>query len=369
MFNLLKILFKKNNKKMIFLTFYDLSLGGIQTRIIDIANELSKDDNLKVVVFLGEKKKFDRFIFLSKKVITIYCPQFMKFLIKARYYYLLVFLLFIFRPHSILLFLENTSLFVIKWVKKLKIPTKIIISVATFLNNDQTHSDQDIRKQFNKADSVLAVSKATHNDLKNRIKISSPPLLYAPNWTKKHSHKIRSYAERENDIVFLGRFDLQKQPNLILKFAQILKEKKLKSKIKMYGFGFLKKELIKEIRINNLQKMVKIYPAIKDPYQILLNSKFIILTSKFEGLPLVLLEAMSAGSVILSLKAPGVTELVVDGKVGICKKSVSELANSYINICKEKGNKFYYDLQKEANLYQKKNYSKNNLEKVVNILC
>jgi glycosyltransferase involved in cell wall biosynthesis len=368
MMNFFKLLFEVFNKKIILITFYDLGLGGVQTGLVDLANEISNKENTKVILFLRAKKKFERTALLSESVSVIYCPQFLPSLIKARYYYLLILLIFIIRPYSVFVSLEDTSLFVTKWVKKLKMSTKIIISANNLMSEEGSHEVKEVRTLFNQADSVLAVSKSTYKDLKNYFKINKPPLVYAPNWTMCKASKVRPYLKRKNDIVFLGRFDYQKQPELILNFAEELKNKQFDTRIRMYGSGELTENLSLKIKEKKLEKIVSLLPITKRAYSQLLNSKFIILTSRYEGLPFVLLEAMSAGCVILSLEAPGVSELVLDGKTGICKENVTQLADEYIKLCTERENKIYDKLQKLALKYQKRNYSTHNLKRVAEII-
>ena len=117
---------------------------------------------------------------------------------------------------------------------------------------------------------------------------------------------------------------------------------------------------------SKLAKLIKIHDPIKDVYKKLANTKFIILTSKYEAMPLVLLEAMHAGCVILCLDAPGVRDLIRDGENGICKKTTAELVNSYEIISKDE--RLYNSIQKSALKEQLKYYSYKNLEQVTNLL-
>lgn len=358
--------FLPKRKKNILFAHYNLGLGGIQTKIIELANEISKRKNTRAIIYLDHRDKFDRSSLLQKSVEIIYCPKIFSSLIKTRYYYLLILLIFLIRPSSIFVASERESIFVTKWSNIFKIPISIVVSVDTFFKKAQNYSDELVTYFFNQSNFVIAVSKSSFFDLKNRLKVKEPPLVYISNWTKNYIKKIPSYKERKQDIIFLGRFDDVKQPLLIIEFVKLAVHKGLNPKIKLYGKGKLKSKIQSLIDNENLNNNIVIDKPLIKAHSKLLTSKFIILTSKYEAISLVLLEAMSMGCVILSLSSPGIRELVRDGQTGICKKSLLELVDSYKNLNKDR--KFYKFLQNNALKEQQLNYSTKNLKRIVNIL-
>ena len=54
-----------------------------------------------------------------------------------------------------------------------------------------------------------------------------------------------------------------------------------------------------------------------DATQIMASSDMLCHATLFEGLPMVVLEAMTLGTVVIGTRSPGVTELVVDGQTGL----------------------------------------------------
>ena len=75
--------------------------------------------------------------------------------------------------------------------------------------------------------------------------------------------------------------------------------------------------LLNYIIENNLQKKVKIVPYQTNPYNLIKSSDIFILTSLYEGLPNVLLEAQVLKKCIISTNCPtGPKEILLNGKAG-----------------------------------------------------
>ncbi len=358
----LLIILKDSRKKIVF-SFYNLGLGGIQTKIIDLANELSKDTSYTTIVYLQEKTNFDRSYLLHKNVHVLYCPTIFPKFIKNRYHYLLCFLIIGLRPLTLFTSLEETSLFAIKHIKKFNLSTKIIVNIDTFFKAEQKRKSTDIKKIFNQADIVLAVSQASYTDLKDRVGVSVPPLSYIPNWTLGGSTKGKKFYTHKKDILFLGRFEDQKNPLLILKFAQLLKRNRVATHIHMYGSGSLESKLKQKIDSMQLEKYITIHPISHQPKELIKKSKYIIVTSKYEGLSFSMLEAMSLGTVMLTLNAPGVSELIVNGSNGCIQDSAENLFEQFLKV--EEDTHLYRKLQKNAFILQQKEFGKNTMMKLV----
>ena len=96
------------------------------------------------------------------------------------------------------------------------------------------------------------------------------------------------------------------------------------------------KNFIKE---HNLQKSVTIKKNIDNPFPYLKQSDIFILSSNYEGLPNVLLEAQYFKKIIISTKCPtGPKEILLNGKAGIFFKmnNYKDLSNKIIYVNKNK---------------------------------
>ena len=118
------------------------------------------------------------------------------------------------------------------------------------------------------------------------------------------------------DIVYLGRLTTPKNPNRLLGLFKKLTEKKTNIKIAVIGTGEL------EEKIHQLASNLQLAPNVEflgfqnNPYKILHDSNLMILTSKWEGTPMCVLEAMALGVPVISTPTDGVKDLVEDGKTG-----------------------------------------------------
>tara|TARA_Y100000389_G_C17244822_1_gene405055 strand:- start:45 stop:524 length:480 start_codon:yes stop_codon:yes gene_type:complete len=107
---------------------------------------------------------------------------------------------------------------------------------------------------------------------------------------------------------------------MILKAINFLKEKK-KFVIVIIGEGKNKKLLIDYAKEIGFRKNLYIFNFKKNPYPYLVNSDLKILTSNFEGLPNVLIEAMALDVPIISTNSPtGPREILLNGKAGFLIK-------------------------------------------------
>ena len=108
------------------------------------------------------------------------------------------------------------------------------------------------------------------------------------------------------------------------------------------GKGVLKEKLQNFINAQNLKKSVKIYDFVENPYPLIKQSNLFVLTSKFEGLPNVLLESLVLKKFIISSNChTGPKEILLNGKGGFLFKvgDYKELANKI---------KYYYMNKKKC---------------------
>lgn len=120
------------------------------------------------------------------------------------------------------------------------------------------------------------------------------------------------------DILFVGRLTQAKGVDILLKAVKILKNKYSKSlKIALVGDGPLKENLNNlavELGVNG---EVKFLGVRKDIEELMVSSKIFVLPSRWEGLPMVVLEAMSRGMSIIATTVGGISEVIESEKEGI----------------------------------------------------
>ncbi len=145
-------------------------------------------------------------------------------------------------------------------------------------------------------------------------------------------------------IINIGRFTDQKNQLLILKSIKYLKES-IPIKLIIAGRGVNYNLLKNYIRKHKLSKLVKLMNFIENPYPLIKSADVFILSSNYEGLPNVLLEAQCLKKIIISTKCPtGPNEILLSGKAGVFFKM-----NDYKDLSK----KIFYVFNNRSKLKKK----------------
>ncbi len=139
-------------------------------------------------------------------------------------------------------------------------------------------------------------------------------------------------------IVSVGRLNRQKGYDILIQFADELYKKIPDWNIVIYGEGEMLEYLSSEIEKKQLSDFIIIEKPAKDIQNKMLESSIYLMTSRNEGLPMVLLEAQACGLPIISFDCPeGPKDIINDGvdgfliPVGDTNSMISkivELANS-----------------------------------------
>jgi len=123
---------------------------------------------------------------------------------------------------------------------------------------------------------------------------------------------------KKYDVLFLGRLTKAKGVDILLKAIKIIKEKYQKEiKAVIVGKGYLEEELKGLVMELEIKKEVEFLGVRKDIEKLMKSTKLFVLPSRWEGLPLTILEAMSSGAGIIATKVGGIPEVIQSGKEGI----------------------------------------------------
>ena len=170
----------------------------------------------------------------------------------------------------------------------------------------------------------------------------------------KEKIKFDFFKKRSLNLINVARFTDQKDHFLLLKAINKLKDK-LNLKLLIMGYGINKSKIKSFIKLNRLQNIICLSNFKKNPYPYLKKSDIFILSSRYEGLPNVLLEALALKKFIISTNCPtGPNEILKKGKYGdlIRINNVSDLMNKIMNykkkkkICNKKALKGYLSLNR-----------------------
>jgi glycosyltransferase involved in cell wall biosynthesis len=317
--------------------------GGVERSFINLSKELiKKGHNVKFVclnkivsaykeelseIKLNSRRTLFSIIKLSK-VIEYEAPD---ILISAQYY-------------------ANIAAIISNKISKNK--TKIIISERNHLTSALTKYSLLKRRlikfliklTYKRADLIFGNSESVCEDLKEKFvfknnikvkKILNPAFIEIV--LKQSEEKVYDKWITDSDVpilVYVGRLEAQKDIDTLLKGFELI-NKTHKSKLLIIGSGSEREKLgHSPLNKKNLIKQIEFD---ENPYKYLKHCNVFLLTSIYEGMPNVLIEAQILGIPIVATDSPGGTsEALLNGKAGLLAnmkdaKDISKKVNILLN--------------------------------------
>ena len=119
-------------------------------------------------------------------------------------------------------------------------------------------------------------------------------------------------------FVFVGRLTDQKAPNdLVAAFARLPNELQQSSGILVVGDGPLLPSLKSQIESSGLQNRIKLSGWRPDAIAFIKAADCLVLPSRWEGMPNVVMEALAIGRRVIAADVDGVRELITDESMGM----------------------------------------------------
>lgn len=178
---------------------------------------------------------------------------------------------------------------------------------------------------YPRADAVTAVSAGVARDLEIQLGLQSDSVkvLYNPVVNEDLIHKSQADLDhpwfgQDTPPVFLavGRLNPQKDfSNLLFAFAEVRKQKE--ARLIILGEGEERQKLESIIEELGIKDDVLMPGFVKNPYAYMKRSNCLVLSSRHEGLPTVLIEAMACGCAVVATDCPcGPDEILDSGVYG-----------------------------------------------------
>lgn len=126
-------------------------------------------------------------------------------------------------------------------------------------------------------------------------------------------------GEREKVVVAAGRLSPQKNMPLLLKAFAVFSSKHPEYRLRIFGDGALRKDLVELARTLNIAEKVELPGRSTALLEKMNSCAMFVLSSDYEGMPNVLLEAMCMGMPVISTDCPsgGPRELIEEGVNGL----------------------------------------------------
>lgn len=136
--------------------------------------------------------------------------------------------------------------------------------------------------------------------------------------TSEMTTPLPPWHQRSRKVITLARLEYQKNIEAMLRVWSIVAPRRPDWTLEIVGDGSLRGQLEDLASQLGISDSVTFSGFRKDVTQRLVDSRIYLLTSRYEGLPLVILEAMGAGSVPVSFRTPyGPADIIQDGVNGV----------------------------------------------------
>ena len=349
-------------KKKIVLFIPSIEGGGVEKNFLIIANYLSEKH--KVIYIITADKKYKSYF---KKNIKVICPKSSIWENKNRFQKTLISIFLLiknFKKNEIVILSLQSNILSILFSKIFG--HKILIRLNTSLKKyiSGTLKKYLFKHFYNYADKIIVNSKYFKAELKNLLNLESE-LIYNFNKSTKKKKKLNFFKNFNGlKILNIGRLTDQKDQIVLLKSLKLLSQKNILFRCCIIGTGIKRDMLQNYIDKQNLNNSIKLLGYKRNAEIYLDFCNLFILTSKYEGLPNVLIEAQSRNIPIISSDCPtGPREILLNGKLGNLFKvgNYSKLSSLIYNFIKNK--KILNQKSKKAKKYLKRFELKKNCEK------
>lgn len=237
-------------------------------------------------------------------------------------------------PDKILAALTHVNVIAIIACLSLGIQKKLFVSERNAFSLDKYASNETLIKiaylvapwlyRFI-SNPVIAVSKGVAQDLVNTTIVNHASVTNAPNPVLDDDFLDRTYSSPTHPwlidktiltLVAIGRLAPQKGFDYLLTALKQVNEK-IDCRLVIFGEGDLRNEFEQQITRLGLHEKVSLPGYVTEPLNEMASADLFILSSRFEGSPNVLVEAMSTGVKVLATDCPhGPDEILKSGDIG-----------------------------------------------------
>jgi len=237
------------------------------------------------------------------------------------------------RPHALISFMDHANIIALMARNLSGARTRVIGTVRTDHSARRRHERDGFRQRivmwitqrvYRSLDDVVAVSRGVARSIAEhtRIPLKSIRVIYNPIVTPELLARAQEppgpeWRDDERPLVVgVGRLSAAKDfDTLIRAFADV--RAKRPSRLLILGEGECRARLEGLVRELNLGDDVSLPGFVTNPHAYLARADVFVLSSRWEGLPGVLVEAMACGTSVVSTDCPsGPDEILVDGAFG-----------------------------------------------------
>ena len=238
------------------------------------------------------------------------------------------------RPDVLLSALTHTNLYALAARRLARAPVRVVIRINNTLGAEMSHQrglvarvlrPWALRHLYPEADGMIAVSEGAADGLRatlgpagDRVRTIPNPVISPALFERARAPLAHPWFAPGEKAVLLsvGRLVPQKNHELLLR-AFILARERVPARLLILGEGEERPRLERLIRESGLEADVALGGFIDNPYPYMAAARGVVLSSRFEGAPSVLVESLALGVPVVSTDCPsGPREILAHGRWG-----------------------------------------------------
>jgi len=183
-----------------------------------------------------------------------------------------------------------------------------------------------MKKTYHLADVIVCVSEGVKKDLvslllkkdhSNILTIYNPVVSKILEQKKKEKINHEWFKQEKKVIIGIGRLEPVKNFSLLIEAFHDVYIQDNETRLIILGEGSERNKLQKKIESLGLSDIVDMPGFVQNPFGYLSKASLFVLSSNFEGLPTVVIEALACGIPVVATDCPsGPREILVNGEYG-----------------------------------------------------
>lgn len=186
--------------------------------------------------------------------------------------------------------------------------------------------------------SIIWVSRSAYEQyfFKGFVKKKSMVLPNIINVAEVRDRAKLFLPEKTYDVIYVGRLSYQKNPERLLSVIGKIVDKNPTVSVGIVGDGNLIELIAQMIHDKKMMKNVELLGFIANPLPLVKNAKVFVMTSRWEGTPMSILESLALGTPVVSTPVDGLMEIIKTDMNGVLSDDDDELAMSALNLISNK---------------------------------
>ncbi|PNX52940.1 MAG: hypothetical protein BV458_07040 [Thermoplasmata archaeon M9B2D] len=312
-------------KKLVLFVMHEFTIGGAQRVVSHLLNNLDRD---KFVVHLCLFKKKGPLLGELSEDVVVHDLNARRVITSTHQ---LIYLIMKLKPDIVFTSITHVNLLLSVFIPLLKIGLKNALFITREVNipsirakymHESRRMDYFYKKLINNYDYIIAQSQFMKRDIlqnynvdENKMKIINNPIDLKAIDKKLKDTESKSHPFTISDkinILTTGVLRKQKGFDILLKAMTLLDNR---YHLNILGEGSERNRLEKMIEELDLSEKVTLLGFHGNPYIYMKDADIIVLSSRYEGFPNVILEANACGKFVIAFGCPGVGSEIIENNV------------------------------------------------------